>query len=77
MKDAATLVIGIGMLAMGLGLLWPWIEHLGLDRLGLGRLPGDIHLDSGDMHFRLPLATSAVIAAIVAVPLLIWKHGLS
>jgi hypothetical protein len=77
MKDAATLVIGIGMLAMGLGLLWPWIERLGLDRLGLGRMPGDIHLDSGDMHFRLPLGTAAVIAAVVAAPLLLWKHGLT
>lgn len=77
MKDAATLVIGIGLLAMGLGLLWPWIERLGLDRLGLGHMPGDLHYDAGDTHLRLPLGTSALIAAVVAIPLLIWKHGLS
>lgn len=76
MKDAATLIIGIGMLATGLGLLWPWIEWLGLDRLGIGRMPGDIHIDSGDIHLHLPLGTSALVAALVAIPLLIWKHGL-
>jgi Protein of unknown function (DUF2905) len=77
MKDMAALALGVGLLATGLGLLWPWIERLGLDRLGFGHVPGDIMIDRGDVHFRLPLGTSAVIAAIVAVPLLLWKHGLS
>ncbi len=77
MKDVATLMIGIGLLAMGLGLLWPWIERLGLDRLGLGHLPGDLHYESGDMHLRLPLGSSAVIAAMIAVPLTVWKYGLN
>jgi hypothetical protein len=77
MKELASLVLGIGLLATALALLWPWIEWFGLDRLGVGRLPGDIHIDHGDVHFRLPLGTSALIAALIAVPLLIWKHGLS
>ena len=76
MKDVATLIVGIGLLAMGLGLLWPWVERLGLDRLGMGRMPGDIHIDHGDTHLHLPLGTSALIAAVVAIPVLFWKHSL-
>jgi hypothetical protein len=75
MKDAAALLFGIGLLATGLGLLWPWLERLGLDKIGLGRLPGDLHFDSGDMHFHLPLGTSVLVAVLIAIPLLIWKHG--
>jgi hypothetical protein len=77
MKELAALALGVAMLATGLGLLWPWIERWGLDRFGLGHLPGDLMIDHGDVHFRLPLGTSALIAALVAVPLLIWKHGLN
>lgn len=77
MKDAGTLIVGIGLLAMGLGLLWPWIERFGLDRLGMGRLPGDLHYDSGDMRLHLLLGTSTVIAILIAIPLLLWKHGLN
>jgi hypothetical protein len=77
MKDLAALAMGVGLLAMGLGLLWPWIERFGLDRWGLGHLPGDVMIDHGDVHFRLPLGTSALIATLIAVPLLIWKHAVN
>lgn len=77
MKELAAFALGVGMLATGLGLLWPWLERLGLDRWGLGRMPGDMMIDHGDVHFRLPLGTSALIAAALAVPVLIWKHGLT
>ena len=76
MKEMAALALGVGMLATGLGLLWPWIERLGLDRWGLGRMPGDIMIDHGDVHFHLPLGSSALIAALLAVPVFIWKHAL-
>ncbi|NIO39908.1 MAG: DUF2905 family protein, partial [Burkholderiales bacterium] len=33
-------LVGIGLALVLTGLLWPW-----LSRLGLGRLPGDIHIE--------------------------------
>jgi hypothetical protein len=77
MKELAAFALGIGMLATGLGLLWPWIERLGLDKWGLGRLPGDVMIDQGDVRFHLPLGTSTVVALAIALPLLIWKHALN
>ena len=77
MKELGALAVGIGLLAMGLGLLWPWIERLGLDRIGLGQLPGDIVLDYGDHHIRLPLATATVLAAIMGGGLMVWKYVLN
>jgi hypothetical protein len=75
MKELGGFVLGVGLLAMGLGLLWPWIERFGLDRFGFGRVPGDILIDQGDIQLRLPLGTATVIALLVAAPLLIWRYG--
>jgi hypothetical protein len=75
MKELGGFVLGIGLLAMGLGLLWPWIERLGLDRFGIGQMPGDISIDQGDIHLRLPLGTATVIAVLIAAPLFIWRFG--
>jgi hypothetical protein len=76
MKELGSFVLGIGLLAMGLGLLWPWVERLGLDRLGFGHVPGDILIDQGDLQLRLPLGTATVIGLLVAAPLLLWRQGL-
>jgi hypothetical protein len=46
--------IAIGIALLALGLLWPW-----LSRLGLGRLPGDIRVETENSVFYLPITTSA------------------
>ena len=56
------------------GLLWPW-----LSRLGLGRLPGDFRIQTGNSVFYFPLATClarlrrAVADPLAAAPL--RQHG--
>ncbi len=58
-------LIGIGLVLVAVGLLWPW-----LSRLGLGRLPGDIHIERGDFHFFFPITTGLVISAVLT--LILW-----
>lgn len=54
-----------GIAAILLGLLWPWLA-----RLGLGRLPGDFHVQRDGFSFYFPLTTSLVVSIIVT--LILW-----
>lgn len=54
-----------GIAALLLGLLWPWLA-----RLGLGRLPGDFHVQRDGFSFYFPLTTSLVVSVIVT--LILW-----
>jgi hypothetical protein len=54
-----------GVVAILLGLMWPWLA-----RLGLGRLPGDIHVERDGFSFFFPITTSLVISVVAT--LIIW-----
>jgi hypothetical protein len=54
-----------GILCSVIGLAWPWIE-----KLGLGRLPGDVHIERDGFHFYFPIVTCLIISAVVS--LLLW-----
>ena len=58
------LILG-GAGLMVLGVLWPW-----LSRLGLGRLPGDIHVQRDGFDFFFPITTGLLISAVVT--LILW-----
>ena len=58
-------LIIFGVLCIVLGLAWPWIE-----KLGLGRLPGDVHIERDGFHFYFPIVTCLIISAVVS--LLLW-----
>jgi hypothetical protein len=47
------------------GLLWPY-----LSRLGLGRLPGDIVIERGNMTFYFPLMTCLLVSVLLS--LVLW-----
>jgi len=49
-------LIGIGIALIVLGVLWPW-----LSRIGLGRLPGDIHIERDGFNFFFPITTGLLI----------------
>lgn len=59
------LLIVIGVLVLVAGLLWPWIA-----KLGLGRLPGDIRIETQHGVFYFPLATSLLVSVILT--LVLW-----
>ena len=55
----------LGMALVVLGLAWPWIE-----KLGLGRLPGDFRVEREGFSFYFPLTTSIIVSLVAS--LLIW-----
>jgi len=63
--DVPRFLIGLGLVLLVAGLLWPL-----LSRIGLGRLPGDILCQRGGTTFYFPLATSIIISIVLSV--LIW-----
>jgi hypothetical protein len=63
--DLQRFLIGLGLVILVAGLLWPL-----LSRIGLGRLPGDIMVQRGNATFYLPLASSILISIVLS--LLLW-----
>lgn len=62
-------LIGIGIVLVVAGLLWPW-----LSRLGLGRLPGDIHVERDGFHFFFPITTGLIISVVLTLILWIFRR---
>jgi Protein of unknown function (DUF2905) len=58
-------LILFGILLVILGVAWPWIA-----RLGLGRLPGDLHIEREGFSFYFPLTTSLIVSILLS--LLLW-----
>ena len=58
-------LIVFGIVLVAIGLLWPFIQ-----KLGLGRLPGDFIIEQDNFRLYLPLTTSLLISA--ALTLLLW-----
>jgi hypothetical protein len=50
------------------GLLWPYI-----DKLGLGRLPGDLTFTRGNTTLYVPIMTSIVLSVLLSAVL--WLIG--
>lgn len=63
--DVQRILIGVGLVILVAGVLWPI-----LSRIGLGRLPGDIMFQRGGATFYFPLATSIIISIVLSV--LFW-----
>ncbi|MEF3365709.1 DUF2905 domain-containing protein [Methylocystis sp. 9N] len=64
----AKIFILAGALLIGVGLVWMVGE-----RWGLGRLPGDIAIERGNLRIYLPLGTSLLLSLIAS--LLFWLFG--
>jgi Protein of unknown function (DUF2905) len=59
------LLIILGVVLIAVGVLWPLIQ-----RLGLGRLPGDIVIERPGFTFYFPIVTSIVVSVLLS--LLLW-----
>jgi hypothetical protein len=58
-------LIFLGLSLVVVGLAWPWLA-----KLGLGRLPGDIHVERENFSFHFPLTSSILLS--LALTLLVW-----
>jgi hypothetical protein len=59
----ALIVIGAALILLGVA--WPW-----LSRLGLGRLPGDIRVETEGGGFYFPIVTCLIISVVLS--LVLW-----
>jgi hypothetical protein len=63
--DVQRFLIGLGLVILVAGIMWPL-----LSRLGLGRLPGDIIVRRGGSAFYFPLVTCIIISVVLSA--LFW-----
>ena len=61
----AKLLIIIGLILVAVGLLWPLLQ-----KMGLGRLPGDIVVEKEGFSFYFPIVTSIIVSLVLT--LLFW-----
>jgi hypothetical protein len=64
----ALIIVGIVFIAVGLA----WLVG---ERLGLGRLPGDIVIERSNTRIYIPIMTSLVISVLLS--LILWLVGRS
>jgi len=57
-----------GIILVLLGIAWPW-----LSRLGLGHLPGDIHIERKGFSFYFPITTSIIISVVLTIIFWIFR----
>lgn len=64
----AKILITIGLLLVVIGLCWPLLQ-----KMNLGRLPGDIIFKSDNFKFYFPLTTCVVISVVLSILLWIFR----
>jgi hypothetical protein len=62
MSNMQRILIAIGAGLLLVGLLWPWLSSL-----GLGRLPGDIRVETENGVFYFPITTCVVISIVLSL----------
>jgi hypothetical protein len=62
-------LILIGVVIVAAGLLWPW-----LSKLGLGRLPGDIRIETENGIFYFPIVTCLIISIVLSLILWLFRR---
>lgn len=65
----AHVLIYVGLALLAVGLLW-----LGAERLGLGKLPGDIVIRRKNFTVYFPLVSSIVISVLLTLLLRLFKR---
>ena len=65
MRPMQRILIFAGAFLILLGIAWPW-----LGKLGLGRLPGDIRIETENGVFYLPITTCIVVSIVLS--LIVW-----
>ncbi|MEO8305313.1 MAG: DUF2905 domain-containing protein [Betaproteobacteria bacterium] len=61
----ARFLISLGVVLAIAGLAWPLLA-----KLGLGRLPGDIHIERDGFSFYFPITSGLLVSA--AISLILW-----
>jgi hypothetical protein len=67
--DVQRFLIGLGLIILVAGIMWPF-----LTRIGLGRLPGDIVFQRGGATFYFPLVTCIIISIVLSAVLWLFNR---
>lgn len=70
MEHIPRILIIIGIILIVAGLLWPFIQ-----KIGLFRLPGDIAIQRENMSFYFPITTSIIISLVLTLILWLLSRG--
>jgi hypothetical protein len=62
------ILIGIGILLIAVGLIWPWLQ-----KFGLFRLPGDIVIEREHFRFYLPITSMIIISLVISFILWLFR----
>ena len=62
-------LIILGAVLLLAGLAWPWLA-----KLGLGRLPGDIRIETESGGFYFPIVTCIVVSIVLSVLLYLFRR---
>ncbi|MDH5445267.1 MAG: DUF2905 domain-containing protein [Gammaproteobacteria bacterium] len=63
------ILIGLGILLIILGLIWPWLQ-----KLGLFRLPGDIIIEKENFRFYFPITSAIIISIVLSLIFLFFRR---
>ena len=69
MQDLGRMLIVLGVVILAVGLVLLLVGRVP----GLGRLPGDIHIQRGNWTFYFPLGTSILLSLLLT--LVLWLIG--
>ncbi|MDV2685905.1 DUF2905 domain-containing protein [Alkalihalophilus lindianensis] len=67
MSTISKVLIGIGIICIVVGLLWPL-----LSKTSIGRLPGDILIKRENSTFYFPIMTSIVVSIVLSLILFLF-----
>lgn len=62
------ILISIGVLLIVIGIVWPWLQ-----KLGLFRLPGDIVIERENFRFYFPIVSMIIISLVISLLLWLFK----
>ncbi len=62
------ILIILGIVILVIGLLYPYIK-----KIGLGQLPGDVILKSGNSTFLFPVVTCIIISVVLSIIFNLFK----
>ena len=62
-------LIVLGVILVIAGLLWPW-----LNKVGLGHLPGDIRIERKGFVFYFPLTSGLIVSGVLTLILWIFRR---
>jgi len=71
------ITLGRAILVIAVVLMVAGVLMIGLGKLGMGRLPGDISYHQGNVKIYFPIASSILISIILSVlfSLILWFAG--